>query len=72
MGHICLSTMSSKLWPKFSHMHEIFSLDFTIKIMLRISTYCNSLVTQIGEVLEDMKTKKIVKSSSFYVTLNAD
>jgi hypothetical protein len=57
---------------QISHMHEIFSLDFTIKTMLRISTYCNSLVTQIGEVLEDMRTKKIVKSSSFYVTLNAD
>jgi hypothetical protein len=60
MGHICLSTMGSKLWPRFFHMHGIVSLDFTIKTMLRISTYYSSLVTQIGEVLEKKRTNKIV------------
>lgn len=58
MGHICLSTMGSKLWPKKIHMHGIVSLDFTIKMMLRISTYCSSLVTQIGEVLEKRELTK--------------
>jgi hypothetical protein len=60
MGHICLSTMGSKFWPKFSHMHGIVSLDFTIKTMFIISTYCSYLVTQIGEVLEEGRTNKIV------------
>ncbi len=71
MGHICLSTMGSKLWPIFSHMHGIVSLDLTIKIMFRISTYCSSLVIQIRQVLEERGTNKIVKNPSC-VTLDVD
>jgi hypothetical protein len=52
-------------------MHGIVSLGFIIKTMLKISTYCSSLVTQIGEVLEERRTNKIVKSPS-YVTLDVD
>lgn len=39
--------------------------------MIRISTYCISLVTQIGEELEERRTNKVVKNPS-YVTLDVD
>lgn len=39
--------------------------------MIRISTYCSSLVTQIVEELEERRTNKVVKNPS-YVTLDVD